>query len=102
MLIISIKSGNFPCISPHRFFFVCLVDVSKFYKAVLHGRKQRNTKTKEDAEDMILYKESFSHFIDEKNPSSERSETILSCHCPRPQARGFSHQPHRIHRGRLW
>lgn len=73
-----------------------------FTRAVLHGRKAKEYKNKEDAEDMILYKESFAHFSDEKNPSSERSETIFVLLLSRPQARGFSHQPHRIHWGRLW
>ena len=36
-----------------------------FTRAVLHGRKAKEYKNKVDAEDMILYKESFAHFSDE-------------------------------------
>lgn len=56
-----------------------------FTRAVLHGRKAKEYKNQEDAEDMILYKESFARFSDEQNPSSERDGTISSYHRPDPR-----------------
>lgn len=54
-------------------------------RAVLHGRKRKEYKNQEDAEDTISYKESFARFSDEQNPSSERGGTISSYGCPDPR-----------------